>query len=144
MRLRVVLFVALGLSVALNAVLVGYGYTMARIRPLALLSDPMPPQMLDALAARLPADAAAVLRDTIEANRPVLEEEREAYRAALARAASLIEADAVDTQALAAAVSEARGHRGRMGDVFVEAFVRTIASLPVERRRALVERFRAR
>lgn len=143
-KVVLVLGIALALSVALNAVLVGYGVTLYRVRPLALLSDPMPPVMLDALAARMPAEGAAVLRETLGANRPLLERERAGYLAALDRAARLIEADAVDAAALAVAVAEARGHRGRMGDVYLEAFVAMIAALPADRRRALVARFRSR
>lgn len=142
MRLRTLLIIALLLSVALNAALVGYGYALYRIRPLALLSDPIPPQMLDALTARLPGEAGEMLRSRLEASRPLLEAERSGYRAALERAASLIAAETVDTSAVKAAIVEARGHRGQMGDVYVDAFVDMLAALPQTQRRALVERFR--
>jgi len=144
MRSSVALAVALALSMALNAVLVGYGYTLYRFRPFALLADPVPPAMLETLAARMPTDGANALRDTLETNRPLLDRERAGYRAALDRAARLIEADAVDPAALTAAVAEARAHRGRMGDVYVDAFVAMILALPADQRRALVARFRSR
>lgn len=142
MRLRIILTVALLLSVALNAALVGYGYTLYRIRPLALLSDPIPPQMLEALATRLPGEAGKLLGDRLEANRPALEAERAGYRAALERAAELIEAESVDTDAVKAAIAEARAHRGRMGDVYVDTLVEMLAALPQAQRRTMVERFR--
>lgn len=144
MRLRTLLTAALLLSLAFNAALVGYGYTLYRIRPLALLSDPIPPQMLEALTARLPGEAGKLLADRLEAGRPTLEAERNGYRAALERAAGLIEADVVDAGALKAAIGEARGHRGRMGDVYLDAFVDMLVALPFADRRALVERFRRR
>lgn len=144
MRSRTILAAALALSTALNAALIGYGYTIYRLRPLALLSDPIPSQMVGVLANRLPGEAGILLRGKLEADRPLLEAERNGYRAALERAAGLIEADTIDMPALKAAINEARGHRGRMGDTYIDAFVEAIATLPVAERRALVERFRKR
>ncbi|MCM5557690.1 periplasmic heavy metal sensor [Pleomorphomonas sp. JP5] len=144
MRLRIILAVSLLLSVALNAALVGYGYTLYRIRPLALLSDPIPPQMLEALSSRLPGGADQFLSERLEANRPELEAERAGYRSALERAAGLIEADVVDTDAVKAAIAEARTYRSRMGDVYVDTFVEMIAALPQAQRQKMVERFRKR
>lgn len=144
MRARPILLGALVLSLALNGVLIGYGYTFLRFRPLALLSDPLPPRMLEMLTARLPEQAAGTFQATLQANRARLEQERDAYRAALRQAGSLIEAETVDVEAIRAAVVGARDHRGRMGDIYLDAFVRMIAVMPAEERRALVERFRDR
>lgn len=144
MRMRIILATALLVSVALNAALVGYGYALYRIRPLALLSDPIPPQMLESLTSRLPGEAGRLLGDRLEANRPALETERTGYRAALERAAGLIEAETVDTDAVKAAIAEARVYRSRMGDVYVDTFVEMIATLPQAQRHTMVERFRRR
>lgn len=64
-----------------------------------------------------------------------------AYRQSVRKAAQILEEDEVDSEALAAAIVEARDSRAVIGDRLTSVFVETISDMPVETRKRLIRRF---
>jgi len=140
MQRRGVLATLLLLSLAANVFVLAY-WAASTTRARMGVLQPAPVAMAYRIAERLPEPASSSLRARLSALEPELDRERSLYEEALARGAAAMARDTVDRAALAAAIEEARQHRGRIGDLLTEAFVETVAELPAGTRRLLVERF---
>ncbi len=140
MQRRGVLATLLLVSLAANAFAAAY-WAAAEVRNRMGAIYPVPVTMAYRIADRLPQPASSNLRTRLDSLEPQFDRELSFYDAALARGAAEMARETVDQAALTAAISEARKHRGRIGDLLTEAFVATVADLPPQTRRRLVEQF---
>ena len=143
MNRRTILPVLLVVSVCFNVFALAYGVTLTKRLPQRLV-DPQPTDLGYRVAEVLPEPSGSKLRAELDAMRPEISDLLDGYRAAITRGAAVLDEETVDRDALAAAITEARDYRARIGDRLSEAFINATADLPVESRRELVRRFRER
>ncbi|MCR5858179.1 periplasmic heavy metal sensor [Mesorhizobium sp. J428] len=137
---RRALAVLLLLSVAVNVFVVTYWAASATRSRMGLI-QPVPMAMAYRIAEHLPEPASTNLRARLDALKSMADHQMSLYSDALARSAAILEQKELDQAALRAAIDEARQHRSQIGDALTDAFVSTVAELPAETRKRLVQRF---
>lgn len=137
---RRALAVLLVLSVAVNVFVVTYWAASATRSRMGLM-QPVSMAMAYRIAEHLPEPASTNLKARLDALKSMADHQMSLYSDALARSAAILEQKELDQAALRAAIDEARQHRSRIGDALTDAFVSTVAELPAETRKRLVQRF---
>ncbi|WP_171015733.1 periplasmic heavy metal sensor [Devosia sp. FKR38] len=142
-RIRI-LAIVLMLSLVGNAFAIGLGLTLSSRTPAVIrLIEPVPAELAERVAAMLPAPAADELRARLTAMEGVIADHRARYRQVLVDVALVLGTETVDVDALTETITAARKERAAIGDQLTQAFAQTAATLPLETRRRLVERFLA-
>jgi uncharacterized membrane protein len=130
-------------SLCLNIVLVAFLATRwieGRFNPLIA----GPPQLIDAVARRLPRADAEILRSVYRGKEAQFTAAQREYRQALAGAVQLLSQPQLDVAALRSAVMNARDKRLGVGDLAIETFLEALPQMSAEGRRGLTSRIRPR
>lgn len=136
-RLRLALLVSLCLNVALAA------YVSTQwIQPAWTPGGAgMPSRLIERVAARLPADDAAILWRVYRAKQAEIQPLQADYTLALLNTLRLTGQTELDKPALRAAVKDARDKRIKIGDAVIDTFVETLEQISAKGRRQLVGGF---
>ena len=132
---------ALVVSLFFNVFALAFAATVLNRQPLQRLNKSAVLDLGYKVADSLPEPGASSLRARLDQMRPDVEAAMAAYRQSVRKAARILEEDEVDSEALAAAIVEARDSRAVVGDRLTSVFVETISDMPVETRKRLIRRF---
>ena len=103
-----------------------------------------PPQLIELVARRLPADDADVLRRVYRLREEQFTANQREFRLALLAAGKLLSQPQLDIPALRAAMTEARNKRIAIGDLAIETFLEALPQISAEGRRGLTASIRPR